>query len=821
MLIISVVLLFAALAVDLDSIPTCRSLREKTSRMRWLCVPDSRLVLNPGEINDPPAPAVPREIAQAVPVNLAYYVGRHPARLPFFMAWQNELRPLEVQGPSLDFSASDAGSWPVENLSADFGGNTLRMAVGDAAGYGSLTREVTVDLDETPCLVLRVAPSEGANWAVKLDTEDAGSQVFTVVRDTSRSGEFGIDIQSPTGWQGRKTFQIHLFVVGKAGTSVEYSDVRFVGARGLSVDQIVWSPDQISVRAEADQLLTSLETVTCFADESTLAQLVRVVRSESGKWVLMGQFPDGEVAWDSSRCLLILQGKEFHAVIAFSRAAKWAGDGFAPGVWAVEFDGVADGDEIAIAARFAVGKDGIDDTAAQAQRAASVQAFNEALERREKDWDSRLSRVPRPMSFELRMLDRKDATPDLLWRTYYKAWVFLLSDTLPTTPENNYHYPQITVGKPSLWADGHPNAGPACQWESFIAMQFVAEMEPTLMWDSYEGMLSLVDENGTFAGEGLPSRHAQTAWILYSTTRDADRLRRAYPDLKRLLLWKIADPRWIYKNQTAEGSKDSEFVVHALLDMVYTKRICDVLEMPDEKSFWQNEIEKLRASYVQWFWETPGGVPYRFFNEVTGERRKPDDSWNMQALVLPPDVLGEQERESLLKSLRGHFDENIPFLVYFLNKFPSSNFTIRGVWQYGRPEEVVKMTEAALSTVALADEFSECYSDKFPVTCWGVIPSVFGTTSAIDSALWLNGVFIGDGLPILARTPCAVGVENLTVRGETMSVRYDAGEGVELQGAALRLLRLPDGFESSVTADGALRWVGKLAVGDQIILESV
>ena len=87
---------------------------------------------------------------------------------------------------------------------------------------------------------------------------------------------------------------------------------------------------------------------------------------------------------------------------------------------------------------------------------------------------------------------------------------------------------------------------------------------------------------------------------------------------------------------------------------------------------------------------------------------------------------------------------------------------------------------------------SENYKPEYPVELDGLVPDVFGAALMIDSALWHNGVILGNGLPIIAHWPNAVGVENMTIRGGTINVRWDkTGEGVRLWGHGLSRLKLP------------------------------
>lgn len=571
----------------------------------------------------------------------------------------------------------------------------------------------------------------------------------------------------------------------------------------FKVTQAAWSPHKIVAQAEAQGI--KIQTTTCLTDNDTISQLIQIQEAKSDSLIIKGKFDAGSVRWDVSHNALILDGDNLAIIVKFSEIAKWLGCD--SGNWSVELNGINAGDEIVVAAHYVINSN--IETATE-WLLADPAFFAEELNNREVEWDAILAKVPHPMDFNLHTLKREVSSEDIE-RTYYRAWVFVMSDILPPMPENDYNYPQLACGKPSLWNEGHPKALPSAQWESFIAMQFAGLVHPDTAWAAFEGMMTLVDEAGSMGGEGLPSRHAQTAWVLYSLTGETERLRSTYPALKRMLLWKALDPRWIYSGATREHSKDAEFVAHALIDMVYATRIASVLNMPEEKDFWQEQIDKLSMSYKEWFWETPGGFPFEFYFADKDYREPARSTWCLQGMVLPLEILGEDQRDSLLKAFRHYFDKERAFLITALTKHPTYNFTMHGVWQYGTPDEVAMMTEAVMCTITLAGEFGEEYTDYNPIHCTGVTPSIFGAANIIDATLWHNGIILGHGLPIVAHVPNAKGVKNLMIRGKILDVRFDEAD-VEIDGSALEVLK---------PAGDCCESCGRctLGVGEQIVFE--
>lgn len=753
----------------------------------------SRLVVNPWDVTHPAAYPTPREFIWALPLDLGYHYGSVPIRLPVFWSW----RPWEPRlkcVPNLEKreQSLDGISWHPTGVSIETVEQGMKLTVAGENNCGEAVAEVTVDLDEIPCLSIPFAGTEGASWAVKVNS---GDEDITLIHDTDRRDWFVADIKAATGWTGKKTFALKLFAVGQAGTSIYLSGLKFVSADGPSV-KTTWSPDRIVETAEFQRFDAAYEVTTCLPDEDTIAQLLQVDKPGHGRVVLKGQFPEGRAAVSEDKRTITIASDRVHIVIAFSRTPRVVAVGQAHdgrwGKWAVTFDELEHGTEIVAAATFFPTPDGAEESASSALSYADPDAFRKALAAREASWNEWLGLVPAPRDFTLHYLTDRAVTPEQLERMYYKAWVFTIGNSLPPMPENGYPYPQITCGKPSLWAEGHEKAAASAQWESFVALQLMAWLDPDLAWSSFEGMMSLVDDEGTLGGEGLPSRHVQTAWVLYTLTGDTKRLRGVYTPMKRMLQWKAADPRWIYKDLTPPGLKDAEFVVHALMDMNWMIRVCQALGMTREMAYWRGRMEQLRDDYWRWFWETPGGSPYFTYHSEQGRKAGDRHSWTLQGLALPESILGEPQKQSLLTLFRSMVDPGVPFLVRGLNKFPQVNYAMVGLWTYGRPDEVARMAKASMTAVTMAGEFAECYGDTFSAYTWGVTPSMFGAASMIDGALWHNGILIGDGLPIVVHTPNAVGVDNIPLKRGILNVRFD-GDEVELSSDVSRRIELPVG----------------------------
>ena len=196
----------------------------------------------------------------------------------------------------------------------------------------------------------------------------------------------------------------------------------------------------------------------------------------------------------------------------------------------------------------------------------------------------------------------------------------------------------------------------------------------------------------------------------------------------------------MHKDQTAAGTKDSEFVFSAMYDMGFAIRIAAALDMPAEAAFWSREQAGLAAAFRRWFWETPGGDPYEWYDAKTGNRWGKNSAWTLESLALPLPLLGAEQRDSLLRLFRRQRDDDKPFLVPNLTKQPNLSLTRIGLSLHGKPGEAEAMAEAQMRDVTLADDFAETYDQQRPLHGTGVRPSLFGALNIIDGVLFHNGM---------------------------------------------------------------------------------
>lgn len=810
----------------------CQSLSETLDHPRWLCLPMSRLVVNPTYSYSQVPPQTPF-IGGAFSTDMAYYVGAEPARLPGFLAWQSVGGdPAVVFGQNLDLTATE---WQPKGVTADFTGGQARLS--PTGPYGSLDRAVTVDLDRTPDLLIQIPRCTGG-WALKAN--DGGEAVdIALVADTSMAGGTTADVRAATGWHGVKTFTLKLFATGGPAKTLTCSRLQFVAlppASAPAAHRFVWEPHRIASPLTFGGGSIQAESTTALPDAQTFAQRLHIVRAGSGRLRLMGRFADGTVRWDAAHHALLLQAASYHVVLTLSRPARWLGvrpsaldwrmgqgtpsAPSASGVWALELGGLRAGEEIVAAARFAPG--GVEAIRAGTQTQASPAAFAASLRRSEAAWNRRLASVPRPLDFTPRSVDAKGVTAADVRRSYGRAWVFFFADTLPPMPENGFPYPQVCAGKPSLWTGGAPHSEETAAWDSVVAMQALALTEPDTSWKAALGILSQVGPDGYLAGEALPGGFAQTFWLLGRQTGGLAPLRRVYPAWKRYMVWKIAHPRWINPNKSRADvkpstQKDNEYVVHEIVDMGYAVKIASALGMPREAAFWQGQRRQAVADYLRWFLPSPGDVVYRIYASET-DRGGPDLVWGVKGLQFASDLLPPSARDTLLTVFRRNFSLDRPFGIS-QNRFGDIEPITLGLFGSGQVSYARQMADLALRDVTRAGDFSEDYTQGAPPIPDGVRPSSFGARLMTDSVFWHNGVVLDEGFPLLLGMPGAAGVDNIPVQGSPISVRFgQTAHTVTLQGPGLARLRLPSGFRASVS-NGEARWTGRIAEGQEIRLE--
>ncbi|MCW3051352.1 MAG: hypothetical protein JWN14_522, partial [Chthonomonadales bacterium] len=684
--------------------------------------------------------------------------------------------------------------------------------------------------DRTPVLMLRVQQATGY-WALLVQADGEPSDRY-IQPEVTAPGTFCYNIREATGWHGNRSFVVKLAAF-KQGTTVTATDLRFVGSGpdspALSGRSVRWFPHQLVQEAEGGNGL-KLESVEGFQEVDSVSQLLHVAETQGpASLVLSGDITQGQAAWNPEKRTLTIHALHYRADIVISRPCRFLG--FYPtwrdyaesrpdpqarnGIWAVELEDLHAGDDVGVTVRFSAADNAGASPAPDVARPAEIR---KALKAREGEWNDLLARVPRPAQFQLAGIDRKGSTPEAIRRAYYRDWVYLLSDLLPPTPENGFAYPQYLNGKASLWKEGAPHARGSSSYESFLAMQYLAWATPETAWPAFQGMMSLVDADGSMEGEGLFCIAAQTAWTLYQATGNETLLRQVYPALKKYVLWKERDPRWIYYNSTPPDQKDGGFTAYVLYEMAYLQQITAALRLPAERAFWRAQSRALAALYHQRFWPRPNQQAHKFYPD-TGRREWVNRIGMLHGWDLPTGILTPAESAYLRTEFRASFPRDMPFLGPDILGFPRYGKMMREVSRQGLTHEAAMMAEAGMREVTLGGEFAETYVGGFPAQPSGVLPSMGGAAHLLDGVFWHNGLDFGEGLPQLVAPEHTGGIRNLRLLGRTLDIYYDAeAKEFELTGSALEALERPEGVRILRAQNGLEIWRVAVSTGASVPL---
>jgi hypothetical protein len=529
-----------------------------------------------------------------------------------------------------------------------------------------------------------------------------------------------------------------------------------------------WCPYKLAFEAgyAADATLRGYDFL---ADESTIVRVLEpqvAAGSSVGRPVLrLGGTITGTPRQPPRQdCLLLCGHDDFYYAIALGTALD---DAHVPiplaqraevrgQRWRIQVPLTADGPRVvAVSVGFATRGEGAEQAVHRATGIFSGPGLARRLAEQKGRWDAYLRHVPAPLEFGLDSVDPRGVTSERHRQFYYGAWAFVISNVLPPMPENGYPYPQTPCGKPSLWNFGASKAPASAAWESFFGQQMLAYVMPDTAWAAFEGIMAQVDNTGWLDGECLPSRKAQTAWILYNLTGDTDRLRRVYPAIKRYLLWRERNPRWIYLEHDHPDEKDASFVDQLLVDIDFAMRIARATGEQGDIAMWQQRRAAILANYREWFFFTDGRLPVEYFF-TDSKRHDPGNlNWVVTGLHipgLPADLASDLKR--LYAQLR---DPKRDLLGFQLPKYGTESFTAYGLIEQGMFSEAREFINVLLRDQIRAGEFAENYVGRHgpggSPHAAGVKPSLFGAAQMIDFTCMNNGVRLDQGMPAAFQWP--------------------------------------------------------------------
>lgn len=453
-----------------------------------------------------------------------------------------------------------------------------------------------------------------------------------------------------------------------------------------------------------------------------------------------------------SGMVITISTAECHQALCFGNASGGT-PALTDGGWSIELPVNGNEASFAVGFGFATPDEGADKAVANVVSVFSMPVAD-SLASAKSRMDKLLAKVPKPSVTGLKR-DGISAKEHL--KAYYMAWSFLFQSTIDPLPENAaYPYPQMSLGKGALWAEGDPICPATCGWESFLGIQWLALADPEFGWKAYQGIMSLVDAEGKLGGESLPSRKAQTAWVLFQQKADRERLAAVYPAIKRYLQWREQNPRWIYGNNVAPDEKDIEFAASWSFDAGFAIQIAETLGITGDAAMWREKQQAMVSNMKAWFFRDPAELHQFFFTDKgvhsTPQRNEVRPIMILSALATPG--LPADMRERLNALFDKHFRRDAPNAGFNYTKYPDNQFTALGLMD-GRHPQTRPFIEAILRDSIRCGEFAETIEVKpgNPVMPGGVKPSLFTAINIIEFTWLLNGARFDGGRPASCEIP--------------------------------------------------------------------
>lgn len=405
--------------------------------------------------------------------------------------------------------------------------------------------------------------------------------------------------------------------------------------------------------------------------------------------------------------------------------------------------------------------------------------------------DALLRSVPAPANFGVSGVNSmgstgRAVTPALHRSMYYRAWAFQVQQvispqadwTAGTWGHSTFPYSQVSCGKPVL---KEPEPGfnahysileTTCPWESFLSMQMLAFV-PDLRDDAFNalhGLLEKVVQGGDFYGERLPSRAAQTAWILYQQTQDAGVLAGVYPHLKRFLLYMQEHPYHVVSEEAnlpaddQDPERDIEYVASWLFDVQFAERIANALGLTADAADWRARATTELGHLRTWFFSDPSGKIHTFYFSpgvnYAGDRTIEVPISILSTLAVPN--LPTDLRDRLIQYWVNGYEPPLPGLLPAYRGFdPTVSGEGQGWTKYGTTSLIAlgaighipgptpyQYVNSGVRDAVYASKFAEYLKPGNGLSdIHGVATSTFSASQIIDFTLLQNGFALGVGGP--------------------------------------------------------------------------
>ncbi|SNT06958.1 hypothetical protein SAMN06309944_1949 [Micrococcales bacterium KH10] len=695
-----------------------------------------------------------------------------------------------------------------------------------SSGWGAVAKTVTVqNIENTPLLTVDVANTT-AQWALKIRRGSSGDDLApALIYDTDRTGQITVDLAGTYNLAGRHSFEIRLFQIGPQGSTTTFNSIAIhTGEPWLkNATEVIntWAPHELTFTA-AYGSAGEVAGRDQFSSPDAFARVIDSTGVTSGQIAVRGHVGknasydpgtntitytvDGLSIFDEvhSDALAVAVALPVGAVPTFDGAATPSAQG--SGRWlaliperSIEAVGVG------FIARTTTVAAALSDARAEAM--AAIDDPDGARDHWETYWNEFLSRVPAPQDFSLHHIDTDGVTPAQIERMYYLGWLTMDMNVMPPTPETGNHFSSLGTGMASLYDTGTIGVSNSASWDSLLGIQQLVHVDPENSWQTFEGMMALVADDGMLAGESLPSRKAQTAWILYQVTGDKDRLAATYDDLIRHLRWEEENMRWMSTDHDEPDEIDSEFTASLYYDLTFAEKISTLLGEDAHVAEWVQTKTRLARNYEEWFFpvdgrtrgfptvqkiyldtsrtSAPSGINV-FRDPVTGRWTDSGHQfYTSTAMVM--DQLADEEMGWVVERFMQEYDPNRQFagLARVAQKAPDAQLMTYGLISRGDLEKARTFTNATIRDTVRSQWFAEVYHEAGSTRegtprVSGVRPSIFGITNLIEN-IWLNNGYRMD-------------------LGDLSAIRLSDS----MQGGVTGLMNMGQRFDIDLTDDGAL-----------------
>ncbi len=534
-------------------------------------------------------------------------------------------------------------------------------------------------------------------------------------------------------------------------------------AKTASSVSTTWYPYKIDFNSSYSSPNVAISGYDFFADNlDSIIRVMNVSGSASKDVVLDGTIYGSGAQWLSNDKVLLITHNGYYYALKFvelDSSNNVVDLSVIPTItgtsWSLRIPCGAGTKKIAVGFGFAARSAETSSDAVQRAKNCFNQSVAQKLQTTKDYYDTLLRTIPAPTSWGINYVSAGGVTPEQHKLKYYEAWTFVLSNYVRDLPDDSYPYAQVLCGKPSLYDGGSPNSRGTCTWESLFGQQLLAYVMPNEAWSAFEGVMSNVAADGTLSGECLPSRKAQTAWFLYAKTDDQAKLSNVYPAIKRYLIWREANPRWIYESSNIPDEKDMEFVVSWLRDVDYVIKICDALGLTEDKAMWQTKQSNMMDNFRTWF-ITPTKIYQYYFTDSSQHYYSYRNTDLPSMIITALDIRNmPDDLATIFKNYYLSYHNASATLGGFNTiKYPGSDLVMNGLLEHQMFTQFREFVNINLRESVKNSPFSERIDlSGTGSVSEGVKPSLFTACMVITSTWLANNMRVDTGYPVQVVIP--------------------------------------------------------------------